>query len=120
MYEFVNNISPSIQIIIVLIIIALAIFSTRSPVLVNTLYRYLSSIKKMFKKKSNKLKTYDDLNNLLKPYGYSYNAKQDIFISNIDAWQREMGYCRLYDEAAAPMSMIIDCEPIYFDYDNKR
>ena len=120
MFDFVDNISPSIQILIVLMIITLAIFSTRSPVLVDTLYRYLSLIKGKYKNKFKIIKTYDDLNNLLKPYGYSYNVKQNIFISNLDAWQREMGYCRLYDEAAAPMSMIIDCEPIYFEYDNKR
>lgn len=60
--------------------------------------------------------TLDDiLNNL----GYSYDYMQDIFYSDINAWQREMGYTRLYDEAAAPMSMIIDCEPIYFEYDNR-
>lgn len=52
--------------------------------------------------------------------GYSYDLQQDIFYSNIDAWQREQGYCRLYDEAAAPLGMIIDCEPIYFEYHNKR
>lgn len=31
-----------------------------------------------------------------------------------------MGYSRLYDELAAPSFMIIDCEPIYFEYNNKR
>ncbi|SPF53262.1 conserved hypothetical protein [Candidatus Desulfosporosinus infrequens] len=48
--------------------------------------------------------------------GYAYDPKQDIFYSNMDAWQRKIGYCRLYDEAAAPTGMIIDCEPIYFEY----
>jgi hypothetical protein len=38
----------------------------------------------------------------------------------MDAWQRKYGYCRLYDEAAAPLSMIIDCEPIHFTYGNKK
>jgi hypothetical protein len=52
--------------------------------------------------------------------GYNYDPYQDIFYTKIDAWQREMGYSRLYDEAAAPLSMIIDCEPIYFEYDGKR
>jgi hypothetical protein len=52
--------------------------------------------------------------------GYSYDPKQDIFYSIMDPWQRSMGYCRLYDEAAAPMGMILDCEPIYFEYANKR
>jgi hypothetical protein len=52
--------------------------------------------------------------------GYSYDTKQDIFYSNMDPWQRKMGYCRLYDEASAPLNMIIDCEPIYFMYGGKR
>ncbi|MDF2530806.1 MAG: hypothetical protein K0Q65_387 [Clostridia bacterium] len=62
----------------------------------------------------------DDLYEAIEAAGYSYEPEQDIFFSNMDAWQRNMGYCRLYDEAAAPMGMIIDCEPIYFEYDGKR
>ena len=62
----------------------------------------------------------DDLYKAIGTAGYSYDPKQDIFYSNMDAWQRSMGYCRLYDESAAPMGMIIDCEPIYFEYDHKR
>jgi hypothetical protein len=52
--------------------------------------------------------------------GYHYDPYQDIFYTKIDAWQREMGYFRLYDEAAAPLNMIIDCEPIYINYGGKR
>lgn len=66
------------------------------------------------------LKEEDDLYKTIAAAGYSYDSKQDIFYSNMDAWQRNMGYCRLYDEAAAPLGMVIDCEPIYFEYDNKR
>lgn len=62
----------------------------------------------------------DDLYKAIEAAGYSYDPKQDILYSNMDAWQRNMGYCRLYDEAAAPLGMIIDCEPIYFKYSNKR
>jgi hypothetical protein len=62
----------------------------------------------------------ENLYKAIEAAGYSYDPKQDIFYSNLDAWQRNMGYCRLYDEAAAPMGMIIDCEPIYFDYDGKK
>lgn len=62
----------------------------------------------------------DSLDKAIEAAGYSYDLQQDIFYSNIDAWQREQGYCRLYDEAAAPLGMIIDCEPIYFEYHNKR
>jgi hypothetical protein len=61
----------------------------------------------------------DDLFKIIKDAGYSYDSRQDIFYSNLDAWQRNMGFCRLYDEASAPFGMIIDCEPIYFEYDGK-
>ncbi len=57
---------------------------------------------------------------IIKDAGYLYDAKQDIFYSSMDAWQKDAGYCRLYDEAAAPMGMIIDCEPVLFEYDEKR
>lgn len=53
-------------------------------------------------------------------YGFKYGPVQDIFYSRQYAWQRFVGYCRLYDEASGPMSMVIDCEPIYFDYAGKR
>jgi len=61
-----------------------------------------------------------ELDKAIETAGYSYDQKQDIFYSNIDAWQRNMGYCRLYDEAAAPFGMIVDCEPIYFEYEEKK
>lgn len=51
--------------------------------------------------------------------GYAYDAEQDIFYCNMNPWQRNMGYSRLYDETMAPFGMIVDCEPIYFEYDNK-
>lgn len=62
----------------------------------------------------------DTLDKVIEASGYSYDLQQDIFYSNMDAWQRNQGYCRLYDEAAAPLGMIIDCEPIYFEYHAKR
>lgn len=61
-----------------------------------------------------------DLDKTLEIAGYAYDSQQDIFYSIMDPWQRNFGYCRLYDEAAAPLNMIIDCEPIYFEYDSKR
>ncbi len=68
----------------------------------------------------NMIKDLETFNEFLKPYGYIYDPHRDIFYTHINAWQRDMGYTRLYDEAAAPTSMIIDCEPIYFEYNNKR
>lgn len=62
----------------------------------------------------------ESLNEAIEAAGYSYDPLQDIFYSNIEPWQKEHGYCRLYDESAAPWGMIIDCEPITFEYDGKR
>ncbi len=52
--------------------------------------------------------------------GYAYDSRQDIFWSRMDAWQKSFGYSRIYDEAAAPMGMIIDCEPVRFLYGGKK
>lgn len=60
------------------------------------------------------------LNKDLNISGYAYDPNQDIFYSNINPWQKRFGYCRLYDEAAAPLGMIVDSEPIHFIYNNKR
>jgi len=51
--------------------------------------------------------------------GFSYDPAQDIIYSKRDAWQRRMGYTWAYDEASAPLHMIIDCEPFYFPYAGK-
>lgn len=51
--------------------------------------------------------------------GYGYDSVQDIFYCNMNSWQRNMGYSRLYDEGSAPLGMILDCEPIYFRYGGK-
>lgn len=61
-----------------------------------------------------------ELEEELRPFGYGYDAAQDLFYSLKDAWQRKYGYCRLYDETAPSMSMILDSEPITFDYDGKH
>lgn len=100
----------------ILVVIYVAVFQ---------LYFNFSKRTLSFKSKSgkNKIKNKLDMNLLYKTIekaGYSYDQCQDIFYSNLDAWQRERGYCRLYDEGAAPFGMIIDCEPIYFEYDGKR
>lgn len=62
----------------------------------------------------------DVLDKAIETCGYAYDAEQDMFYSTINAWQRKMGYCRLYDESAAPTGMIVDCEPLYFEYKGKR
>ncbi|WP_195940132.1 DUF4474 domain-containing protein [Romboutsia sp. 1001713B170131_170501_G6] len=61
-----------------------------------------------------------DINNALELYGFVYDETNDIICSNMNPWQRGVGYCRFYDEAAPALNMIIDSEPIYFEYDNRR
>ncbi len=52
--------------------------------------------------------------------GFAYSKEQDIFYSTLNAWQRSFGYSRLYDEAASHFAMIVDSEPVYFNYDGKK
>ncbi len=61
-----------------------------------------------------------ELNQDLAPFGFAYEPVQDIFYSLMNGWQRSFGYCRLYDEACAAFSMIIDCEPIPFEYNGVK
>lgn len=63
---------------------------------------------------------HEELDKAIQLAGYNYDPQQDIFYSTLNPWQRDVGYCRLYDEAAAPMGMIIDCEPIHFVYRDRK
>lgn len=56
------------------------------------------------------------LNEMIVPFGYCYDDRQDIFTTTMHPWQREMGYSSLYDESAISLGMIIHCEPIEFEY----
>lgn len=69
-----------------------------------------------------KLKPLDvaGLNEELNPFGFAYALNEDIFFSIMYPWQREYGYCKSYDDASPLFSMIIDCEPIRFRYDNRN
>lgn len=56
----------------------------------------------------------------LEEYGLIYNIKYDFFTNTNSSNTRNFGACRLYDESAAPLGVIIDIENIYFDYNNKH
>lgn len=56
------------------------------------------------------------LNELAQPFGFSYLECEDIMTSTRDAWQRQFGYCALFDKTAPRFNMIFDCEPIYFPW----
>ena len=59
------------------------------------------------------------LDELIAPFGYAYLPAQDIFTSRLDVWQRDFGYCTLYDKAAFRFNMVFDCLPVYFEYDGR-
>ena len=60
-----------------------------------------------------------EVNKALSPFGFTFYAKQDIVISKNDSWQRDIGYSDFFDLKAPYLNMVMDCEPIYFDYDHK-
>lgn len=59
------------------------------------------------------------LDELIEPFGYYYILSQDIFSSRINSWQREMGYCSLYDKVAPHFGMVFDSLPVYFNYQGR-
>lgn len=52
--------------------------------------------------------------------GFSYDSSKDIFYSTRGAWQKNFGYGHIYDVTAPIFRMIIDTEPIRFQYNNKN
>lgn len=62
----------------------------------------------------------DLFNKLISLPGFGYDSDQGIFYSRTDAWQRNMGYFTLYDQAAPLAGCIIHCEPIRFTYGGKN
>lgn len=60
------------------------------------------------------------VNDALAPFGFAFDIKQGIVISKNDAWQRDMGYTNFYDLNATAFHIVMDSEPIYFDYKNKE
>jgi len=52
--------------------------------------------------------------------GFEYNDDQDIYMTRHHALQRKFGYNNIYDKCAAPLGMVIDVEPVRFEYDGRR
>lgn len=59
------------------------------------------------------------LNDISRSFGYCYEPAQDIFSSNVDAWQRSFGFRHSYDAGAPYLGMVYDCQPVYFEYDGR-
>ncbi|MDD5210584.1 MAG: DUF4474 domain-containing protein [Elusimicrobiales bacterium] len=52
--------------------------------------------------------------------GFIYDPAQDIYVTKIDSLQRYFGYNGFYDRMALPAAMVIDAEPVKFDYGGRR
>ncbi len=97
----------------------LAILAVLAFVLLCCRYQRHKKARYLVKKRSEQEK-YAEINQALEPFGFAYSLSKDIFYSLEDAWQRKFGYGKIYDEMAPVMNMIIDCEPVYFEYDRRR
>jgi hypothetical protein len=51
--------------------------------------------------------------------GFWYDPGQDIIFSRMDALQRQFGYAYAYDDSIFLINAVIDCEPIFFEYNGK-
>ena len=60
------------------------------------------------------------VNMALYPFGFEFDYCQDIVISLKDSWQRDVGYTDLYDLKAPFFNMVMDAEPIFFEYEGKE
>ncbi len=56
----------------------------------------------------------------LNPFGFKFDENCDIVVSKNDAWQGDFGYMDFYDKKAPFFNMVMDAEPIFFDYDGKE
>lgn len=60
-----------------------------------------------------------DIQHALEPAGFTYDLGTDLISSTLHPWQRSFGYEYLYDLSAPLFNMILHCQPIYFDYEEK-
>ena len=59
------------------------------------------------------------LSKLVETAGFLYDPQQDIIYSRMNPIQRDFGYAYNYDKFSSLMDFDIDCEPIFFEYNNK-
>jgi len=59
------------------------------------------------------------LDELLEPFGFVSCPAQNMITSTLNAWQRQFGYCALYDRSAAHFGMVFDCLPVYFEWNGR-
>ncbi|ADL50972.1 DUF4474 domain-containing protein [Clostridium cellulovorans] len=108
---------PALRIGLVIIIVALIIYLIFQKEIKISILRWKKSISNTKNNRRPKeALSKNDIDRIMSTAGYAYNPIQDIFYSITHPWQREMGYCHFYDEAAPILGLVIDCEPIKFMY----
>lgn len=115
-------------IIILSIIMVFILFLAFSPGILAYIHKSSKSIKHINLHYNTISKNYDrnhpqstsEIDKAIEMAGFTYDIEQDMFYYNMDSWQRKFGYCSLYDEATVPFGMIVDCDPVYFDYNGKK
>ena len=50
------------------------------------------------------------LNEVIEPFGYCYEPKQDVFSTTVDAWQRSFGYSEFYSKHSHYINIIFDSD----------
>lgn len=60
-----------------------------------------------------------EVNKALNPFGFAFDLKQDIVVSQSNSWQRDIGYSDFFDLKAPFLNIVMDAEPICFHYDHK-
>ncbi len=56
-------------------------------------------------------------NDILELFGYKYDPVQNIYYTDVEAWQRNFGFAGIYDNAAAYTTMLYKTLKIDFEYD---
>lgn len=62
--------------------------------------------------------TPEELREILRRFGYEYDAEQDIYYTHLNPWQRFFGFADIYDDAAAYTFMYYMTLKIDFDYED--
>ncbi len=59
----------------------------------------------------------DELRDILRLFGYEYDAEQNVYYTSLNAWQRNFGFAGIYDNAAAYTAMFYQTLKIDFEYE---
>ena len=58
----------------------------------------------------------EQMNQILRLFGYKYDKQQDIYYTDVEAWQRNFGFTDLYDSAAVMTNMWYQTLKADFEY----